>query len=330
MPVDILSILGSLAPRNDFPRLPESMFAHGDEVRVPGRCRVDLQHGVPPFPPGLPSWSPPRRLAGKLGLSRKPLRIIIVVDPLKSEPEDLLGSGRRKKVRLRTVKLAVLGDDNRTVTSTNYVIRKVEVELNGFFDDLSPSSRRALGRLVESPDDRGANREFRGSLPEPPKVKIPARQERTLAEDEAVELGLCDVVVQGDGNNVSSKSRHVISKADMPLGVLLKNHPELAKKCAMALADPELRTDFANEVEKIAKAGDVVGWLEDRVLTPRLPSPRHQVDSAVIGHNSTFSNKSNARIRAVEAGGMRSLPAPGDPRNPGSAIDGIANRRDRF
>ena len=76
------------------------------------------------------------------------------------------------------------------------------------------------------------------------------------------DLRHCDVVVRGDGNHVGSNARHVITRAAMPLAVLMKNNPTLVETCARALVDPTHRGVFGERVAEAAREGAVLEWLE--------------------------------------------------------------------
>ena len=76
------------------------------------------------------------------------------------------------------------------------------------------------------------------------------------------DLRHCDVVVRGDGNHIGSNARHVITRAAMPLAVLMKDNPTLAKTCARALVDPAHREVFGEQVAEAVREGAVLEWLE--------------------------------------------------------------------
>jgi hypothetical protein len=85
------------------------------------------------------------------------------------------------------------------------------------------------------------------------------------------DLRHCDVVVRGDGNHVGSNARHVITRAAMPLAVLMKGNPTLVATCARALADPTHREVFGDRVAGAAREGVVLEWLERHELALARP-----------------------------------------------------------
>ncbi len=95
----------------------------------------------------------------------------------------------------------------------------------------------------------------------------------TLSQQASTDLRHCDLVVRGDGNHVPSTARHVVTRAAMPLGVLMKDE-DLVKTCARALADPAHRAAFADRIAEVVAEGDVLGWLErhEQALTNPLPA----------------------------------------------------------
>ncbi|MCS7478966.1 hypothetical protein ACFFQW_43085 [Umezawaea endophytica] len=91
----------------------------------------------------------------------------------------------------------------------------------------------------------------------------------TTSQRGSPDLHHCDVVVRGGGNHVGAHARHVITRAAMPLAVLMKDDPTLAKTCAQALVDPTRRGVFGERVA--AREGVVLEWLERHELALTQP-----------------------------------------------------------
>ncbi|PRY46454.1 hypothetical protein [Umezawaea tangerina] len=72
----------------------------------------------------------------------------------------------------------------------------------------------------------------------------------------------CDVVVRGDGSHASNSSRRVVTRATMPIAVLMDHAPALVDECARALADPSRRRGFEEQVAAAVAEGGVLRWLE--------------------------------------------------------------------
>jgi hypothetical protein len=93
----------------------------------------------------------------------------------------------------------------------------------------------------------------------------------TRSRQVAHELSYCDLVVR-DG--------HVITRAAMPLGVLMANNPDLVDMCARALVDPPLRRAFRDQVGEVVRGGGVLRWLERHEQALAQPPPEVRVDTA--------------------------------------------------
>lgn len=78
------------------------------------------------------------------------------------------------------------------------------------------------------------------------------------------DLRHCDVVVRG--NHAGNGARHVITRAAMPLAVLMENRTALVETCARALVDPAHRRVFEDRVAEVAMGGTVLEWLERHEL----------------------------------------------------------------
>ncbi|WNV82066.1 hypothetical protein [Umezawaea sp. Da 62-37] len=94
-----------------------------------------------------------------------------------------------------------------------------------------------------------------------------------VAQRASGDLHDCDVVVRGDGSHVSNSSRRVLTRASMPLGVLMEDDTALTEECARALVDPTRRRAFEVRVAEAVRRGGVLRWLEQHELALAHPSP---------------------------------------------------------
>ena len=93
----------------------------------------------------------------------------------------------------------------------------------------------------------------------------------TRSRQAAHDLRYCDLVVR-DGQ--------VITRAAMPLGVLMTGNPDLVDTCAKALVDPAHRPVFREKVAEVVRKGDVLRWLERHEQALAQPLPEMRVDTA--------------------------------------------------
>ena len=93
----------------------------------------------------------------------------------------------------------------------------------------------------------------------------------TRSRQAAHDLRYCDLVVRGG---------QVITRAAMPLGVLMTNNPDLVDTCARALVDPTRRPAFQEQVAEVVRKGDVLRWLERHEQALAQPLPEMRVDTA--------------------------------------------------
>jgi hypothetical protein len=93
----------------------------------------------------------------------------------------------------------------------------------------------------------------------------------TRSRQAAHDLRYCDLVVRGG---------QVITRAAMPLGVLMTGNPDLVETCARALVDPARRPAFRAQVADAVRKGDVLRWLERHEQALSQPLPEMRVDTA--------------------------------------------------